>query len=46
VLEICFAGVGLMAWGLGALHWLVLVVVLSFVVAVTDAWALLVEIHR
>jgi hypothetical protein len=40
------AGVGVMGWGAGGLYWLVVGVVLSFLVAVLDAWVLLVEIHR
>jgi hypothetical protein len=35
-----------MGWELGGLYWLVVGVVLSFLVAVGDAWVLLVEIHR
>jgi hypothetical protein len=35
-----------MGWGVGGLYWLVVGVVLSFLVAVADAWVLLVEIHR
>jgi hypothetical protein len=45
-LPIMAAGVGLMGWGVGGLYWLVVGVVLSFLVAVVDAWVLLVEIHR
>ena len=45
-LPIVAAGVGLMGWGIGGLYWLVVGVVLSFLVAVGDAWVLLVEIHR
>ena len=45
-LPIVAAGVGVMGWGLGGLYWLVVGVVLSFFVAVGDAWVLLVEIHR
>jgi hypothetical protein len=45
-LPIVAAGVGLMGWGIGGLYWLVVGVVLSFLVAVLDAWVLLVEIHR
>ena len=33
-------------WGAEGLYWLVAGVVLSLVVAVIDAWVLLVEIHR
>ena len=45
-LPIVAAGVGVMGWGEGGLYWLVVGVVLSFLVAVLDAWVLLVEIHR
>ena len=45
-LPIVAAGVGLMGWGVGGLYWLVVGVVLWFLVAVGDAWVLLVEIHR
>ena len=45
-LPILAAGVGLLGWGEGGLYWLVVGVVLSFLVAVLDAWVLLVEIHR
>ena len=45
-LPILAAGIGVMGWGLGGLYWLVIGVVLSFLVAVADAWVLLVEIHR
>jgi hypothetical protein len=45
-LPIIAAGVGVMGWGLGGLYWLVVGVILSFLVAVLDAWVLLVEIHR
>ena len=45
-LPIVAAGVGVMGWGVGGLYWLVVGVVLSFLVAVADAWILLVEIHR
>jgi hypothetical protein len=45
-LPIVAAGIGVMGWELGGLYWLVVGVVLSFLVAVGDAWVLLVEIHR
>ncbi len=45
-LPIVAAGIGVMGWGLGGLYLLVVGVVLSFLVAVADAWVLLVEIHR
>ena len=45
-LPIVAAGVGVMGWSVGGLYWLVVGVVLSFLVAVGDAWVLLVEIHR
>jgi modulator of FtsH protease len=45
-LPIVAAGIGVMGWELGGLYLLVVGVVLSFLVAVGDAWVLLVEIHR
>ena len=45
-LPILAAGIGVMGWGVGGLYWLVVGVVLSFLVAVLDAWVLLVEINR
>jgi hypothetical protein len=45
-LPIVAAGVGMLGWGEGGLYWLVVSVVLSILVAVLDAWVLLVEIHR
>jgi hypothetical protein len=40
------AGVAVLSWGVGGLYLLVAAVVLSFLVAVAEAWVLLVEIHR
>jgi hypothetical protein len=40
------AGVAVLNWGIGGLYWLVAGVILSFVLAVAEAWVLLVEIHR
>ncbi len=41
------AGVAVLSsWGLGGLYWLVGGVVFSYLVAMTGAWVLLVEIHR
>jgi hypothetical protein len=40
------AGIALVEGGAEGLYWVVAGVVLSFVVAVIDAWVLLVEIHR
>jgi hypothetical protein len=45
-LPIVAAGVGVLLWGVGGLYLLVAGVMLSFFVAVEDAWVLLVEIHR
>ena len=45
-LPIVAAGIGMMGWGIGGLYWLVVGVVLSFLVAVLDAWVLLIEINR
>ena len=40
------AGVAVLSWGVSGLYLLVAGVILSFLVAVADAWVLLVEIHR
>jgi modulator of FtsH protease len=40
------AGVAVLSWGVGGLYLLVAAVVLSFFVAVAEAWVLLVEVHR
>ncbi len=40
------AGVAVLSWRVGGLYLLVAAVVLSFFVAVAEAWVLLVEIHR
>jgi modulator of FtsH protease len=40
------AGVAVLSWGVGGLYLLVAGVLLSFLVAVEEAWVLLVEIHR
>ena len=40
------AGVAVLSWGVVGLYLLVAGVVLSFLVAVEEAWVLLVEIHR
>ena len=45
-LPIVAAGVAVLNWGLGGLYLLVAGVILSFLVAVAEAWVLLVEIHR
>ena len=45
-LPVVAAGVAVLSWGVGGLYWLVAGVVVSFLVAVADAWVLLVEIHR
>jgi hypothetical protein len=45
-LPIVAAGVAVLNWGLGGLYLLVAGVILSFLVAVVEAWILLVEIHR
>jgi hypothetical protein len=38
--------VAVLNWGIGGLYLLVAGVILSFVLAVAEAWVLLVEIHR
>jgi hypothetical protein len=45
-LPIVAAGVAVLNWGLSGLYLLVAGVILSFLVAVVEAWILLVEIHR
>ena len=40
------AGLAVLSWGVSGLYLLVAGVILSFVVAVAEAWVLLVEIHR
>jgi modulator of FtsH protease len=40
------AGFAVLGWGYSGLYWLVAGAVLSFLVAVSDAWILLIEIHR
>jgi len=40
------AGVGVLLWGVGGLYLLVAGVMLSMLVAVEEAWVILVEIHR
>jgi hypothetical protein len=45
-LPIVAAGIAVPSWGVSGLYLLVVGVILSFLVAVGDAWILLVEIHR
>jgi hypothetical protein len=45
-LPLLAAGIAVLSWGVSGLYLLVVGVVLSFLVAVGDAWILLVEIHR
>jgi hypothetical protein len=45
-LPIVAAGVAVLNWGFGGLYLLAAGVILSFLVAVAEAWVLLVEIHR
>jgi hypothetical protein len=45
-LPLVAAGIAVLSWGVSGLYVLVVGVVLSFLVAVEDAWVLLVEIHR
>jgi hypothetical protein len=45
-LPIVAAGVAVLSWGVSGLYVLVAGVILSFLVAVAEAWVLLVEIHR
>jgi len=46
MLLIVTAGVGVLSWGVGGVYVLVAGVVISSLVAVAEAWVLLVEIHR
>ena len=46
ILPLVIAWVAVLGWGVEGLYWLVAGVVLTFLVAVADAWALLIEIHR
>ena len=46
ILPFVIAGVAVLGWGVEELYWLVDGAVLTFLVAVADAWALLIEIHR
>ena len=45
-LPIVAAGVAVLSWGIGGLYLLVGGVMLSMLVAVEEAWVILVEIHR
>jgi hypothetical protein len=45
-LPLVAAGIAVLSWGVSGLYLLVAGVVLSFLVAVVDAWVILVEIHR
>jgi hypothetical protein len=45
-LPMVVAGIAVLAGGLGGLYWLVAGMVFSIIVALFDAWVLLVEIHR
>jgi hypothetical protein len=45
-LPLVVAGIAVLAGGLGGLHWLVAGMVLSILVALFEAWVLLVEINR
>lgn len=45
-LPLVAAGIVVLSWGVSGLYLLVAGVILSFLVAVTDAWVLLVEIQR
>ncbi len=45
-LPLLAAGIAVLSWGVSGLYLLVVGVILSFLVAVGDAWILLVEIHR
>ncbi len=45
-LPLVAAGIAMLVWGIGGLYLLVAGIMLSFLVAVGDAWVLLVEIHR
>ena len=40
------AGIAILAVGIGGIHWLVPAIICSYLVAMTDAWVLLIEINR
>lgn len=52
VLSLCatlpftIAGIAVLVWNTGGLYWIVLGTLLSIIVAIYDAWVLLVEINR
>lgn len=45
-LPLVVAGIAVLVGGLGGLYWLVAGMVFSILVALFEAWVLLVEIHR
>ncbi|CAN5729900.1 hypothetical protein BH18ACT11_BH18ACT11_14440 [soil metagenome] len=45
-LTLVVAGIAVLGWGLGGLYWLVVGTNLAILVALFDAWVLLVEINR
>jgi hypothetical protein len=45
-LPFVFAGIAVLAGGLGGLYWLVAGMVFSILVALFEAWVLLIEINR
>lgn len=40
------AGIAILAVGIGGVHWLVPAIICTYLVAMTDAWVLLIEINR
>lgn len=45
-LPFAIAGIAVLVWNTGGLYWIVLGTLLSIIVAIYDAWVLLVEINR
>ena len=45
-LPFAIAGIAVLVWNTGGLYWIVLATLLSIIVAIYDAWVLLVEINR
>ncbi len=45
-IPLVIAGIAVLAWGLGGLYWLVAGTIFAIIVALFDAWVLLIEINR
>jgi hypothetical protein len=46
VIPVMISGIAILAGGLGGLYWLVAGTIFSMIVALFDAWVLLIEINR